>query len=85
VYFVFHGYEKDGVVFFAAMCYNPLSLPVNYCYNRWFGREAMALVAEKAPWITVLMCVAVVALSALGAWIGIRISKELKKSGVMKS
>ena len=35
----------------------------------------------KAPWITAGMSLAVIALSALGAWIGIKISKELKKSG----
>jgi uncharacterized membrane protein YfcA len=44
----------------------------------------MTAVATKAPWITVGMSLAVVALSALGAWIGIKISKELKKSGAMK-
>ena len=66
------------------LLYNPLSLPINYLYNLLFGREAMAAVATRAPWITVGMTLAVIALSALGAWIGIKISKELKKSGAMK-
>ncbi|MGN0502847.1 MAG: MptD family putative ECF transporter S component [Ruminococcus sp.] len=81
---IFKGFKKDSAVFFAATLYNPLSLPFNYLYNLLFGREAMAEVATKAPWITVGMTLAVIALSALGAFIGIKISKELKKSGAMK-
>ena len=44
----------------------------------------MVTVATKAPWVTAGMSLAVVALSAIGAFIGIKISKELKKSGVIK-
>lgn len=84
VLLVFRGYKKDRAVFLAVLLYNPLSLPFNYLYNLLFGREAMAAVATKASWITVGMSLAVVAISALGAWIGIKISKELKKSGAMK-
>lgn len=81
---IFHGYKTNTAVFFAVLVYNPLSLPFNYLYNLLFGREAMAAVATKAPWITVGMTLAVVALSALGAWVGIRISEELKKAGALK-
>lgn len=84
VILIFRGYKKDSAVFFAVVLYEPLSLPFNYLYNRLFGREAMAAVAARAPWITVGMTLAVIALSALGAWIGIKISKELKKSGALK-
>ena len=84
VILIFRGYKKDSAVFFAVLLYNPLSLPFNYLYNLLFGREAMAAVATKAPWVTVGMSLAVIALSALGAWIGMKISKELKKSGAMK-
>ena len=69
---MFHGYKKDRAVFVAVLLYNPLSLPFNYLYNLLFGREAMAAVAIKAPWITAGMSLAVIALSALGAWIGIK-------------
>ena len=84
VYLIFKGFKKDGAVFFAAVLYNPLSLPFNYVYNLLFGREAMVAVAAKAPWVTVGMSAAVIALSALGALIGIKISRELKKSGAIK-
>ena len=82
---VFKGYKKDSAVFVAVLLYNPLSLPFNFLYNYLFGREAMVAVAAKAPWITVGMTLLVIALSALGAAIGIKIAKELKKSGVLKS
>ena len=85
VLLVFKGYQKDGAIFFAVLLYNPLSLPFNLLYNYLFGRETMVAVAAKTPWITVGMTLAVIALSALGAWIGIKIAKELKKSGVLKA
>lgn len=81
---IFHGYKKNTAVFFAVLLYNPLSLPFNFLYNLLFGREAMVAVAAKAPWVTVGMTLAVIALSALGAWIGIKISEELKKAGALK-
>ena len=84
VVLIFKGYKKNSAVFFAVLLYNPLSLPFNFLYNMLFGREAMVTVATKAPWVTVGMSLAVVAISALGAWIGMKISKELKKSGAMK-
>ena len=84
VVLIFHGYQKDGAIFFAVLLYNPLSLPFNLLYNDLFGREAMVAVATNAPWITIGMTAAVVAISALGALIGIKISKELKKTGAMK-
>ena len=85
VVLVFKDYQNDRAVFTAVLLYNLLSLPFNLLYNYLFGREAMVAVATKTPWITVGMTLAVIALSALGAWIGIKIAKELKKSGVLKA
>lgn len=84
VILVFKGYRSDRAIFFAVMLYNPLSLPFNLMYNYLFGREAMVAVATKAPWLTVVMTLVVIALSILGTWLGIKISNELKTSGVMK-
>ena len=44
----------------------------------------MAAVVMRAPWITVLMTLAVAALTCLGVWLGMKISKELMKSGALK-
>ena len=83
---LFRGYEKDGAVFCAAMLHTPLSLPFNYLYNRLIkGADSpLAAVADRAPLAAVGMTLAVVAVSVLGALIGIKIARELKKSGVLK-
>lgn len=83
---LFRGYEKDGAVFCAAMLHTPLSLPFNYLYNRLIkGADSpLAAVADRAPLAAVGMTLAVVTVSALGALIGIKIARELKKSGVLK-
>lgn len=83
---LFRGYEKDTAVFVAAMLHTPLSLPFNYLYNRLVkGADSpLAAVADRAPLAAVGMTLAVVAVSALGALIGIKIARELKKSGVLK-
>ena len=80
VLLLFRGYEKDGAVFCAAM------LHFNYLYNRLIkGADSpLAAVADRAPLAAVGMTLAVVAVSALGALIGIKIARELKKSGVLK-
>ena len=80
------GYEKDAAVFVAAMLHTPLSLPFNYLYNRLVkGADSpLAAVADRTPLAAVGMTLAVVAVSALGALIGIKIARELKKSGVLK-
>ena len=86
VLLLFRGYEKDAAVFVAAMLHTPLSLPFNYLYNRLVkGADSpLAAVADRAPLAAVGMTLAVVAVSALGALIGIKIARELKKSGVLK-
>ena len=83
---LFRGYERDTGVFVAAMLHTPLSLPFNYLYNRLVkGADSpLAAVADRAPLAAVGMTLAVVAVSALGALIGIKIARELKKSGVLK-
>ena len=83
---LFRGYEKDAAVFVAAMLHTPLSLPFNYLYNRLIkgAGSPLAAVADRAPLAAVGMTLAVVAVSALGALIGIKIARELKKSGVLK-
>ena len=85
VLLLFRGYEKDGAVFCAAMLHTPLSLPFNYLYNRLVkGADSPLAAVDRAPLAAVGMTLAVVAVSALGALIGIKIARELKKSGVLK-
>ena len=84
VLLIFRGYRRDAAVFFAVALYNPLSLPFNYLYNLAIGKEAVTAVAQNAPWAAVGMTAAVVAISVVWTLIGMKIAKELKKSGALK-
>ncbi len=81
---MFRGYKKNCAVFTAMVLYNPLGLVSNVLYNLLFGRETALAVLTRAPVVTVCMTVAVAALSVTGALLGIKISGELEKSGVLK-
>ncbi len=80
----FRGYRKDRAIFFAVLLYNPLSLPFNYLYNLAIGNEEITAVAANNPWGAVGMSVAVLAIAAVGGLVGLKVSKELKKAGVLK-
>ena len=80
----FRGYRKDRAIFFAVLLYNPLSLPFNYLYNLAIGNEEITSVAANNPWGAVGMSVAVLAIAAVGGLVGLKVSKELKKAGVLK-
>ena len=89
VLLLFRGYEKDAAVFCAAMLTIGIGWGLrkkNILYNRLVkGADSpLAAVADRAPLAAVGMTLAVVAVSALGALIGIKIARELKKSGVLK-
>ena len=80
---IFKSYEKDGACFLACAVYFPLSLPFLYVWYQIMGGTVLAYV-NSIWWVTALMSLAVVALCCLGSYLGIRISRELKKSGVLK-
>ncbi|MDR0425834.1 MAG: hypothetical protein LBH24_01540 [Clostridiales bacterium] len=84
---LFRGYKKDRAVFFASALYIPASLPVFYVYYAFIAGEVHAYVlnARVNPLPVILICLAVAALCALGAALGIKIARELKKSGVLKN
>lgn len=84
VLLVFRGYQKDGAIFLAVLLYNPLSLPFNFLYNLAIGNTEITDVATKAPWSAVGMTLAVLAIAAVGGLVGLKVSKELKKAGVLK-
>jgi len=80
---IFKSYERDAACFLACAVYFPLSLPFLYVWYQIMGGTVLAYI-NSVWWVTALMSVAVVALCCLGSYLGVRISRELKKSGVMK-
>ena len=80
---IFRGYKKDGASVFAGIIFFPLTLPFLYTVTDETGIAVSAFIGAN-PGIAIGMSVAVVAVCALGTVIGLIISREMRKSGVMK-
>ena len=90
VLLIFRGYKKDGACLLAGTVYFPVTLPFLYIYYRFMysstGEEGQAVNAflGSSAGMAVGMSVAVLAICFVGALVGLFISQELRKSGVMK-
>lgn len=87
----FRGYRNDWACVVAGTLYMPLTLPLLYLYYHAFyqvtGGEKAAVsmfLGGTDPWVIVGISCAVVALCFVGSVIGMLISRELKKAGVLK-
>lgn len=87
----FRGYRNDWACVVAGTLYMPLTLPLLYLYYHAFyqvtGSEKAAVsmfLGGTDPWVIVGISCAVVALCFVGSVIGMLISRELKKAGVLK-
>ena len=82
---IFRGYESNKAVFFASALFIPMTLPFNVLYYRFFSKEMFDLFFAGGFQILALVFVlSSIAVSALGSFLGIKISKELTKAGVLK-
>lgn len=88
---VFHGYENDWSCALAGTLYMPLTLPLMYLYYNAFytvtGEEKAAtsmFLGGANPGVVVGISIAVVALCFVGSVVGMLVSRELKKAGVLK-
>ena len=88
---VFHGYENDWSCVLAGTLYMPLTLPLMYVYYNAFytvtGEEKAAtsmFLGGANPGVVVGISIAVVALCFVGSVVGMLVSRELKKAGVLK-
>lgn len=80
----FKGLRSDAACFTGGMLLNPMTLPFYYLYCMWVETDSIFYgAANAAPWIAVGVSAAVVALCALGAFVGLLISKELRKAGML--
>ena len=90
VLLIFRGYKKDGACLLAGTIYFPVTLPFLYIYYRfmysWTGEEGQAVNAflGSSAGMAGGMSIAVLAICFIGALVGLFISQELRKSGVMK-
>lgn len=89
---LFRNYSKNIACAFASALYMPLTLPFLYVWITFFyttqdkaeaGQAVNAYVGGDV-WLSIAMSVAVVAVCVVGATVGVKIAKELKKAGVIK-
>ena len=91
VLLIFRGYKRDAACVLAGTLYMPMTLPFLYLwYNVIYsinpaedGKAVQAFIGAD-PWVAIGISVAVLALCFVGAIIGMVISRELKKAGVLK-
>lgn len=82
---IFKGYKKDAACFLTAWLYLPLSLPFLYLWYQLIGgNDTVASYANSNIWLTIVMSLCVVVLCAIGSLIGVKIGRELRKSGALK-
>ncbi len=88
---IFKGFKTDMGCIVASTLYLPLTYPMLFFYYNVMyspsGNEKSAVslfIGNNNPLLIILMGIAIVALSFIGSIIGMIISKELKKAGVIK-
>lgn len=88
---IFHGYKSDWACVVAGTLYLPMTIPFLYFYYRFFytvteeGKTGLSIfLADSNPWVVAGILCAIVALCFVGSVIGMVVSRELKKAGVLK-
>lgn len=88
---IFHGYKSDWACVVAGTLYLPMTIPFLYFYYRFFytvteeGKTGLSIfLAGSNPWVVAGILCAIVALCFVGSVIGMVVSRELKKAGVLK-
>lgn len=91
VFAIFRSYKSDWACVLAGTLYMPLTVPLLYLYYNvnytvtGSENEAVSMfLGATEPWVIALMTLAVVALCFAGSVIGMVVSRELKKAGVLK-
>ncbi len=90
---IFRGYKSDWACVFAGTLYMPMTLPFMYLYYNVMyvvdGTEkaavSMYIGGNASAGVIAGICVAVVAICFVGSLLGMIISRELRKAGVLKN
>lgn len=88
---IFRSYKNDWACVLAGTLYLPMTIPFLYFYYRFFytvteeGKTGLSIfLADSNPWVVAGISCAIVALCFVGSVIGMVVSRELKKAGVLK-
>lgn len=81
---IFRGYRTKTSILTVCGLFIPLTLPLSLVFNLAINGKSFAEIITY-PLYSVLLSLGTVALSFLGAWLGLRLGRELEKAGVLKS
>jgi len=84
VWLLFRGYQKERAILLGAGLYAPLTIPANLLVAIFIGGEYLGQLLAT-PWLVALMLLAAGVLGFAGAFLGLRIGKELNKAGILKT
>lgn len=80
VLLIFRNYSTQRARFFAATIYMPLTIPITLLSNAVIhGKSLSAQIGN--PWLSLLLAVGTIALSAFAALLGNKVAQELRKAG----
>ncbi len=83
VLLIFKSYDVERAVFIGAGLYMPLTIPVSLLITAWAGGAGMQRLITD-PFVICGVLLGTGILSFVGAFVGIKIGRELKKAGVLK-
>lgn len=85
VLLIFRSYKNDLAVFLASWIYLPLSLPLLFLLDVTMKGRTVEQAIRNNPLYAILGSIGAIAVTAIGAGLGIFIGRELEKAGVLKA
>lgn len=88
---IFRSYKSDWACVTAGTLYMPLTIPIMlffgkvlYSFTDEYGRAMTIFLGTDSVWTILGITVAVTAICFVGSLLGMRISRELRKAGILK-
>ncbi len=81
---IFRSYQTKTSILIVCGLFIPLTLPLSLLFNLALNGKSFVEIITH-PLYSVLLSLGTVALSFLGAWLGLRLGRELEKAGVLKT
>lgn len=84
VLLIFRGYSKKAAVVTGSALWMVLTMPLSLPFSIWFNGSSFERFKTTALWQSAIVFAGTAALSIAGAFIGLKIAKELQKAGKLR-
>ena len=81
---IWRSYERKSPVVLGSALFMVLTVPLSLPFSIWFNGTSIERFRSTALWQTGLVFLGVIALSVLGAFLGLKIAGELQKAGKLR-